>query len=113
MLKNKRKKSLFLQVNVSGEESKHGFSVHQLEEVYNELKTCAGLDIQGLMTIPPLVDHQEKTRRYFRKLRRVADELSLKHCSMGMSSDYRVALDEGATWIRLGRMLIDDKVREI
>lgn len=99
-----------LQVNVRGEERKQGFRPEELKSVYNELKTCEGLDIQGLMTMAPLVDDLEETRSCFRHLRRLADDLKLKHCSMGMSQDFHVAVEERATIIRLGRVLYKESL---
>ena len=98
---------VFVEVNVSGEESKAGVEPEKLREF---LRICSGmknLEIIGLMTMAPLVEDPEKVRWVFRKLRDIRDELSvefpnLKELSMGMSNDFEVAIQEGATFIRVG-----------
>lgn len=103
------KPRVLLQVNVSGEASKSGMSPDELRASWDELVACQNVSIQGLMTMAPLTDDVEVVRRTFAGLRELRDELrerkngeSLNHLSMGMSSDYEIALQEGATLIRLG-----------
>jgi pyridoxal phosphate enzyme (YggS family) len=98
-----------LEVNVSGEASKHGFSAQGLLEVAGELAALPGIRILGLMTMAPFVDDAEKTRPVFRALRQLRDELTVRcpqvewrHLSMGMTNDFEVAIEEGATIIRVG-----------
>jgi pyridoxal phosphate enzyme (YggS family) len=89
-----------VEVNLSGEETKSGITPE-------ELPTFLGLfaDVRGLMTMPPATDDPEASRPYFRRLRALADEHGLREVSMGTSQDWRVAVDEGATLIRLGSAL--------
>ena len=61
-----------------------------------------GLRVRGLMAIPPVTESPERTRPYFRRLRELRDELGLEHLSMGMSADFEVAIEEGATMVRVG-----------
>lgn len=101
--------NILLQVNTSGESSKHGMSPKEWKQVYKELLQLPNIKIQGLMTMAPLTEDQEIIRRCFASLRLFKDELdgpvALPYLSMGMSHDYPIALEEGASHIRLGRVL--------
>jgi PLP dependent protein len=99
---------VLLQVNVAGEASKFGFSPAKLRSELNHLLGFPRLQIQGLMTIPPLAADPENSRRYFVALRQLRDELAaesgvpLDELSMGTSNDFTVAIEEGATMVRIG-----------
>lgn len=99
---------VLLQVNVSGEGSKQGFSPETLESCVEELLQLSRLQIEGLMTIPPLAPEAESSRRHFVRLRELRDRLQdefgmgLPELSMGMSNDYEIAIEEGATLVRVG-----------
>jgi hypothetical protein len=89
-----------VEVNLSGEESKSGIAPGELEaflELYD--------DVRGLTTMPPLTENPEDSRPYFRRLRELAERGGLQELSMGTSQDYRVAVEEGATLIRVGSVL--------
>lgn len=100
--------SVLLEVNVSGEGSKHGFAPDELRRELAFLASLPGLHIDGLMTMAPLVDDPEAARPVFRSLRLLRDELAQAHVlplpqlSMGMSGDFEVAIEEGATIVRVG-----------
>jgi PLP dependent protein len=89
-----------IEVNLSGEESKSGIEPVELPR-FLDLYT----GVHGLMTMPPETDNAEASRPYFRRLRELADQHGLKELSMGTSQDYRVAVEEGATLIRVGSVL--------
>ena len=89
-----------LEVNLSGEETKSGLSPEDVESF-----VARHPSIRGLMTMPPLAADAEASRPYFRRLRELADDLGLHDLSMGSSQDYRVAAEEGATYIRPGEVL--------
>jgi len=110
---------VLLEVNVSGEASKGGFSAQSpadwadLLPVVDEISSLPRLRLRGLMTMPPLQTEMEENRVYFRKLRALLDFLNgacpgleLRELSMGTSSDYPVAIEEGATLIRLGEAIL-------
>ena len=99
----------FIQINLSGEGSKSGFSAETFEQNWTELKKLTGLNIVGLMTMPPLENNPEKNRVFFKKLKYIGNKLGLNEFSMGTSHDYQIALEEGATWIRLGTMLFGER----
>jgi PLP dependent protein len=90
-----------VQVNLSGEASKSGVSPQQLEAFLE----AAPVEIRGLSTMPPFTEDPEESRPYFRKLRELAEGFGLRELSMGTSQDYRVAADEGATYVRVGATL--------
>jgi uncharacterized pyridoxal phosphate-containing UPF0001 family protein len=90
-----------VQVNLAGEESKSGIAP---EEVEGLLERCP-VEVRGLSTMPPLAEDPEESRPYFRTLRELAERLGLKELSMGTSQDYRVAAEEGATYVRVGSAL--------
>ena len=95
----------FLEVNVSGEESKHGFKTSEVFEAYEVAKQYPNIEIIGLMTMAPFEANDEAIRNYFRELKEVAKKLqstSTLKLSMGMSQDYPIAIEEGAHFIRIG-----------
>jgi pyridoxal phosphate enzyme (YggS family) len=94
----------FVEVNLAGEDTKSGVSPEQLPQFLAEARGL-GVDVRGLMTMPPLADDPERSRPYFRRLRELADELGLAELSMGTSQDYGVAVEEGATLVRVGSVL--------
>jgi PLP dependent protein len=90
-----------VQVNLAGEESKSGVAPEELEQFL----AAATVEVRGLSTMPPFTHDPEESRPYFRKLRELADRFDLKELSMGTSQDYRVAAEEGATFVRVGAVL--------
>lgn len=102
---------VLLQVNNAHEEQKFGFSPEELEESFKELLNLKSLRIEGLMNIAPLCEDSEKLRALFKNIKQINDRLrfewgvELNQISMGMSNDFLIALEEGATIIRLGRIL--------
>lgn len=104
---------ILLQVNVSGEASKFGMDPDDAPEVIHRLASFGGVKIKGLMTIPPFDADPEKSRPYYVRLRELRDScaklafpnVSLDELSMGMSNDYEVAIEEGATLVRVGTAL--------
>lgn len=104
----------FLQVNVSGEESKHGLAPEETRAFLRGLRDYPSIDPIGLMTMAPLDTDPEQARPVFRALRELRDELNrealterpLTELSMGMSGDFETAVEEGATWVRLGTVLV-------
>ena len=95
----------FLEVNVSGEESKHGFTPSEVFEAYEVAKQYPRIEIIGLMTMAPFEANDEVIRNYFRELKEVSKKIqstSTLKLSMGMSQDYPIAIEEGAHFIRIG-----------
>ena len=94
-----------VEVNLAGEETKAGISSEELPGFLEEARGL-GIEVRGLMTMPPLTDDAERSRPYFRSLRHLAAEHGLRELSMGTSQDYRVAVEEGATYVRVGSALL-------
>lgn len=106
--------SCFVQVNVSGEGSKHGISPDEVKEFVGSLKGLSNINVVGLMTMAPHTDDEPFLRSCFRQLKAIQEEirsLNLPYApctelSMGMSNDYVIAIEEGATFIRIGTALV-------
>lgn len=109
-LEQGRRVPAFVQVNVGAEESKHGFPVDRFEEKVRPLVGIDGFEILGLMTIPPFEEDPDEARRWFRRLRELRDQTREWPewsevpglLSMGMSHDFEMAIEEGATHVRVG-----------
>jgi pyridoxal phosphate enzyme (YggS family) len=111
-----REMPVLVQVNVAGEEQKAGCAPEQAERLIASIRATAFLRLRGLMTIAPLVQDPEEVRPVFRRLRVLRDDLQrrdpsldLPILSMGMSNDFAVAIEEGATHVRIGRAIFGDR----
>jgi hypothetical protein len=101
---------ILIEVNVAGEETKFGTTCAEVKELVKEISKLPNICIKGLMTIAPFVENAEENRVYFSKLKELAvdidseniDNVSMNFLSMGMTGDYPVAVDEGATYVRVG-----------
>ena len=108
---------VLIQVNVSGELSKSGVPPSKLEELLDMLISLNGISVRGLMTIPPFDPDPEKSRKHFAALRKLRDRMKkvnienivMDELSMGMSNDFEVAIEEGATWVRVGSAIFGDR----
>lgn len=117
-LKNGIEMDILLEVNIGGEESKWGFIPEKLEENLREIANLPGLHIKGLMAIPPVCENMEENRKYFREMYKLFIDISSKKIdnsnmeilSMGMSDDFDIAVEEGATLIRLGTALFGRRI---
>ena len=113
-----RKFNILIEVNVSGEASKNGARPASVLELTRDISVLPNLSIQGLMTMPPYSDLPEDSRPYFVALRKLRDEIasadipgvSMKELSMGMTDDFEVAIEEGATIIRVGRAIFGERI---
>lgn len=107
---------ILLEVNVSGEKSKSGMKVEEVRPTLEHIAAeCPRITVEGLMTMAPVSEDPEAARPYFRALRELRDAceqelgIGLPRLSMGMSGDYEVAVEEGATWVRLGTVLFGER----
>jgi pyridoxal phosphate enzyme (YggS family) len=102
-----QKKSLevLIEVKLSPEQSKTGADPQQLPDLLEEARKCEHLKLTGLMTMPPWSENPEDSRSYFRRLAQLARQHGLQQLSMGMSNDFEIAIEEGATLIRIGTAL--------
>ncbi len=108
---------ILLEVNVAQEESKFGMMSEEVKDFYNEVIDLPGLKVCGLMTIAPYVEDSEENRQYFVKLRQLMvdmtdeknDNKDVGELSMGMTGDYEVAIEEGATYVRVGTGIFGER----
>lgn len=110
-----RRMPVLLEVNLAGEASKFGYRPDQVLKDLPEINQLARVEVQGLMTVPPWGPNPEKVRPYFQRLRELKQECEqvlgapLPHLSMGMSADFEIAIEEGATIIRIGTALFGER----
>jgi uncharacterized pyridoxal phosphate-containing UPF0001 family protein len=102
---------VLVQFNLGSEPQKSGFDPSDADEILDSMLQM-GLDVRGVMAIPPMSDDVETSRPYFARLRAIFDRYrhtcsSVRYCSMGMSNDYGVAIEEGSTMVRVGRAIFD------
>lgn len=107
---------ILLEVNVSGEKSKSGLKPSEVKPLLEHIRaSCPRVTVEGLMTMAPFSENPEDSRPYFRQLRELRDaleaelDIGLPRLSMGMSGDYEVAVEEGATYLRLGTVLFGER----
>jgi pyridoxal phosphate enzyme (YggS family) len=106
---------ILLEVNVSGEKSKSGMSADEVPAAVEAVLDSGAFWLEGFMTMAPFSENPEDARPHFRQLRKLRDDMekrfgiSLPRLSMGMSGDYEVAVEEGATWLRLGTLLFGER----
>ncbi len=106
---------VLIEVNIGEEETKGGIDPKNIEEFTEKVLGADGVVLEGLMTIPPYFDEPERVRPYFERLRKLKERLessfgiNLKHLSMGMSGDFEVAVEEGATIVRIGTLLFGER----
>lgn len=112
-LKLRKSMDILLEVNIGEEESKSGFMAKDLENAVKEISQIDGVNIKGIMSIPPVCEKNDEIRKYFQKLYKLfidiraknIDNSSMIYLSMGMSSDFEIAIEEGANIIRVGTSL--------
>lgn len=110
---------VMIEVNIGNEPSKSGILPENLEKFYDDLSGLEGLSVRGLMVIPPYFEEIEKVRPFFRKTRELLEKLrdrsrspeKLTELSMGMSHDFEIAIEEGATMVRIGTALFGERKR--
>ena len=109
---------VLIEVNAAGEESKYGIAPEKTEELIREVSVLPGIKVEGLMTIAPYTDNSESNRPYFALLRQLAvdidhkciDNVTMGKLSMGMTGDFEVAIEEGATHIRVGTGIFGERI---
>jgi len=106
---------VLIEVKLSPEETKHGLAPDELAGLLDQIAPLDRLVVRGLMTVPPWSEDAETARPYFQRLRRLRDELQQRHpsvteLSMGMTNDFRVAIEEGSTTVRIGTALFGKRV---
>jgi pyridoxal phosphate enzyme (YggS family) len=118
---NRDELPVLVQVDLAGEATKSGASERELPEVVASIQACERLRLRGLMIVPPFLEDAEQVRPYFRRLRELRDELETQKVfkggrgvlSMGMSHDYEVAIEEGATMVRVGTAIFGSRAGKL
>jgi len=114
---DRRELPVLVQVDLAGEKTKNGVNESGLNDVIETVKSLSRLRLIGLMTLPPFFEEAEKVRPYFKRLRELRDELKKQNIfanargelSMGMSHDYEIAIEEGATFVRVGTAIFGER----
>lgn len=101
--------TIFLEVNVSGETTKSGFPPDEAAQSLKKIFRLPNLEVKGLMTIAPMGATPQQVRAVFHQLRQLRDSLGLEHLSMGMTDDFEIAIEEGATMVRIGRAIFGER----
>ncbi len=102
--------SVFIQVDLANEQTKSGIPENELPELIEFVKGCKRLKLDGLMIVPPYFDHVDEVRPYFQRLRSIRDKLLPDGgLSMGMSHDFEIAIEEGATVVRVGTAIFGER----
>jgi PLP dependent protein len=104
-----RRFPVLLEVNAGGESSKSGFSLDEILPAYEQIRDLKNLEVRGLMTVAPICANLEEVRPIFRRLKQLRDQMGLIDLSMGMTEDFEVAIEEGATLIRVGRGIFGER----
>ncbi len=108
---------ILLEINIAGEESKYGITPDELADITEKIAALPGIKIEGLMTVAPITENPEDNRSYFRKMKQLSvdieakniDNVSMNVLSMGMTGDYEVAIEEGATHVRIGTGIFGER----
>jgi PLP dependent protein len=100
---------VMIEVKLSAEEAKTGADPADLSAVVDSIRSSQHLELAGLMTVPPWSEDPERSRPYFAKLRELGGQYGIPELSMGMSNDLEVAIEEGATWVRVGTALFGSR----
>jgi pyridoxal phosphate enzyme (YggS family) len=100
---------VLLEANIAGDPAKYGFSPEELPAATEAIRRLSGLDVRGLMTVAPIAEDADELRPVFRRLRDLGQSLELPELSMGMTDDFEVALEEGATIVRIGRAIFGER----
>ena len=116
--KQETKIDILLEVNIAKEDSKHGFLEEEIMDAVIEVSKMPHLCLRGLMTVAPYTENAEENRIYFRKMKQILIDISSKNIdnvtmdilSMGMSSDYEVAIEEGSTMVRIGTGIFGERI---
>ena len=106
-----KKLETLIEIKLSDEEAKAGAEAAEVPEILDAAAACRYVSVSGVMTIPPWSENAEHSRRYFHKLAGIAQRYGLKQLSMGMSNDLEVAIEEGATMVRVGTALFGPRLK--
>ena len=101
------KVNILLEINIANEDSKYGFKTNEIEEAIKCIKDLSNINIQGFMCVAPNTNNPENNRIFFKQMKELADTYNYKKLSMGMSNDYKIAIQEKSTYIRIGTKYLE------
>lgn len=103
------KVNILLEINIANEDSKYGFKTNEIEEAIKCIKDLSNINIQGFMCVAPNTNNPENNRIFFKQMKELADTYNYKTLSMGMSNDYKIAIQEKSTYIRIGTKIFGNR----
>ena len=103
------KVNILLEINIANEDSKYGFKTNEIEEAIKYIKNLSNINIQGFMCVAPNTNNPENNRIFFKQMKELADTYNYKTLSMGMSNDYKIAIQEKSTYIRIGTKIFENR----
>lgn len=103
------KVNILLEINIANEDSKYGFKTNEIEEAIKCIKNLSNINIQGFMCVAPNTNTPENNRIFFKQMKELADTYNYKTLSMGMSNDYKIAIQEKSTYIRIGTKIFGNR----
>lgn len=101
--------NILLEINIACEDSKYGFNIEELESCMSDIKLLNNINALGLMCVAPNTNNPEDNRKYFKKMKELKEKYKLDTLSMGMSNDYKIAIEEESTYIRIGTKIFGEK----
>ncbi|ADL42505.1 alanine racemase domain protein [Caldicellulosiruptor obsidiansis OB47] len=112
--------NVLIEINIGGEESKGGVSIEKVDDLIEKISNCSHVILKGFMTIPPIEDDDKKLRWYFRRMKEIFEKykklnynsVKIEVLSMGMSNDFEVAIEEGATLVRIGTKIFGERPKK-
>lgn len=104
------KVNILLEINIAEEVSKYGFKINELDNAIKEITTLSNINIQGFMCVAPNTINPEDNRIYFKQMKKLANTYNYKILSMGMSNDYKIAIEEKSTYIRIGTKIFGSRI---
>ena len=100
---------ILMEINIANEESKFGFKVDEIDEKIKEIKKLKNVNLLGLMCVAPFTDNPEDNRKYFKQMNDLKEKYNFKIISMGMSNDYKIAIEEKSDYIRVGTKIFGER----
>ena len=101
--------NILLEINIANEESKYGFNIEEIDKAIMEINNLSNVKILGFMCVAPNTDNPSDNRKYFKLMRELGDKYNYEILSMGMSNDYKIAIAEGSTYVRIGTKIFGER----
>ena len=109
-IKNNKNINILIEVNIANDINKTGCSVTELENLINEVKDLSNINLLGLMAIAPHTDNKDDIRNAFKEMKELKEKYNFEFLSMGMSNDYKIAIEEGSNIVRIGKRIFGERI---